>query len=87
MQIALASKSLTRGESVRGFVWPGDRQAEKLALLGAEVVEGDLASAADVRRAAEDQDVILTLTAVDDWLRLWLNGKLVHEQSLSRVPR
>ena len=37
--------------------------------------------------APEDQDVILTLTAVDDWLRLWLNGNLVHEQSLSRVPR
>jgi hypothetical protein len=31
--------------------------------------------------------VILTLTAVDDWLRLWLNGKLVHEQALSWVPR
>src|SRR5439155_19034775 len=33
------------------------------ALIGAEIVEEDLASSVDVRRAAEDQEVILHLGA------------------------
>jgi nucleoside-diphosphate-sugar epimerase len=59
----LARQFLTAGHEVRGFVWPADRQSAKLALIGAEIVEGDLADAADVRRAAEDQEVILHLGA------------------------
>src|SRR5689334_16502503 len=59
----VARHFLRQGHAVRGFVWPGDRQAEKLALLGAEILEGDLASSADVRRAVEDAEVILHLGA------------------------
>jgi nucleoside-diphosphate-sugar epimerase len=59
----LARQLLAQGHSVRGLVWPGDRQSEKLALIGAELVEGDLAANEDVRRAAEDQEVILHLGA------------------------
>lgn len=59
----VAVKFLENGHDVRGFVWPGDRQAEKMKAVGAEIVEGDLASSADVRAAAEDQEVILHLGA------------------------
>ena len=59
----LARHLLAQGHMVRGFVWSGDRQSEKLALLGAEIVEGNLASSADVGRAAADQDAILHLGA------------------------
>ena len=59
----LARQFLQNGHDVRGFVWPGDRQAEKMRSVGAEIVEGDLASSADVSAAAEDQEVILHLGA------------------------
>lgn len=59
----VAQQFLQRGHDVRGFVWPGDRQAEKMRSVGAEIVEGDLASSADVNAAAEDQEVILHLGA------------------------
>ncbi|MQG29234.1 MAG: NAD(P)-dependent oxidoreductase, partial [SAR202 cluster bacterium] len=59
----LARQFLQNGHDVRGFVWPGDRQTEKMRSVGAEIVEGDLASSADVSAAAEDQEVILHLGA------------------------
>ncbi|MDA0232276.1 MAG: NAD(P)-dependent oxidoreductase [Chloroflexi bacterium] len=59
----VARHFLQNGHSVRGFVWPGDRQSAKLAQVGAEIVEGDLASAADVKAAADGQEVILHLGA------------------------
>ena len=59
----LARQFLQNGHDVRGFVWPSDRQAEKMRTVGAEIVEGDLASSADVSAAAEDQEVILHLGA------------------------
>lgn len=59
----VAQNFLDRGHDVRGFVWPGDRQAEKMKAIGAEIVEGDLATSADVNAAAEDQEVILHLGA------------------------
>lgn len=59
----VAQKLLENGHDVRGFVWPGDRQAEKMKAIGAEIAEGDLASSADVNAAAEDQEVILHLGA------------------------
>jgi nucleoside-diphosphate-sugar epimerase len=59
----IARHFIGKGHSVRGLVWPGDRQAEKLRLVGADIVEGDLKSLADVRRAAEGQEVILHLGA------------------------
>ena len=59
----VAVKFLENGHEVRGFVWPGDRQAEKMKAVGAEIVEGDLASSADVNAAAEDQEAILHLGA------------------------
>jgi len=59
----MARHFLDHGHAVRGLVWPGDRQSEKLAQIGAEIVEGDLASSADVVAAAADQQVILHLGA------------------------
>lgn len=59
----VARQFLRNGHDVRGFVWPGDRQAEKMWSLGAEIVEGDLASAADVHAAAGGQEVILHMGA------------------------
>jgi nucleoside-diphosphate-sugar epimerase len=59
----VARHFLGKGHKVRGFVWPGDRQSEKLKQVGAEIVEGDLASNADVKAAAAGQDVILHLGA------------------------
>lgn len=59
----VARHYLQNGHDVRGFVWPGDRQSEKLQQIGAEIVEGDLASSADVNAAAAGQEVILHLGA------------------------
>ncbi|MDA1279602.1 MAG: NAD(P)-dependent oxidoreductase [Chloroflexi bacterium] len=59
----VAQNFLERGHDVRGFVWPGDRQAEKMRLIGAEIVAGDLADSTDVRTAAHGQEVILHLGA------------------------
>jgi len=59
----VAQNFLERGHDVRGFVWPGDRQAEKMKVIGAEIVEGDLASSADVNAAVEGQEAILHLGA------------------------
>ena len=59
----VARKFLQNGHDVRGFVWPRDRQAEKMQSVGAEIVEGDLASSADVNAAAAGQEVILHLGA------------------------
>jgi nucleoside-diphosphate-sugar epimerase len=67
----IARHFLEKGHRVRGLVWPGDRQAEKLeeALRQArgdtklDIVEGDLKTLADVKRAAEGQEVILHLGA------------------------
>lgn len=59
----VARHFLSKGHNVRGFVWPGDRQSEKLAQVGAEIVEGDLALSADVSAAADGQEVILHLGA------------------------
>jgi UDP-glucose 4-epimerase len=59
----VARHFLQKGHSVRGFVWPGDRQSEKLKQVGAEIVEGNLSSSADVNAAAEGQEVILHLGA------------------------
>ena len=59
----VARHFLAAGHQVRGLVWPGDRQSEKLAQLGADIVEGDLASSADVAAAASDQQAILHLGA------------------------
>jgi UDP-glucose 4-epimerase len=59
----VARHFLQKGHKVRGFVWPGDRQSEKLKQVGAEIVEGDLASNADVKRAVAGQEVILHMGA------------------------
>jgi nucleoside-diphosphate-sugar epimerase len=59
----IARNFLERSHDVRGLVWAGDRQAEKMRSIGAEIVEGDLASSADVNAAAEDQEVVLHLGA------------------------
>jgi len=59
----VAQNFLNKGHQVRGFVWPGDRQAQKMQALGAEIVEGDLAILADVQAAAEGREVILHLGA------------------------
>ena len=57
----VAQNFLNKGHQVRGFVWQGDRQAQKMQALGAEIVEGDLANLADVQAATEGREVILHL--------------------------
>ena len=53
----------TAGHEVRGLVWPADRAAEKIARLDIEIVEGDLASAAEVERAVAGCDAVFHLGA------------------------
>jgi nucleoside-diphosphate-sugar epimerase len=59
----VARHFIEQGHDVRGFVWPGDRQSQKLERIGAEIVEGNLASSQDVNAAVEGRDVILHLGA------------------------
>ncbi len=59
----VAQRFLENGHTVRGFVWPDDRQSEKMRAIGAEIVEGNLASSSDVNAAADGQEVILHLGA------------------------
>ena len=50
----VARHFLQKGHSVRGFVWPGDRQSAKLKQVGAEIVEGNLSSSSDVKELNTD---------------------------------
>ena len=59
----IAKHFLQQGHEVSGFVWPGDRQSHKLTKIGAKIIEGDLASHADVITAAKGQEIILHLGA------------------------
>ena len=59
----VAKHFVDNGHEVIGFVWPSDRQSEKIAQIGAEIVEGDLASSADVNRAAVGAEAIFHLGA------------------------
>ena len=71
----VARRFLDRGDRVRGFVWPGDRQAEKLKLLDAEFFEGDLRSLEDVAAAARGCDWIFHMGAA-----FQAGGPFTHEQ-------
>ncbi len=59
----VANRFIENGHDVRGFVWPGDRMAENMNRIGAEIVEGDLRSHEDVMRAAAGQEMIFHLGA------------------------
>ena len=59
----VAKRFVDLGHDVIGFVIPGDSQSEKVAQIGADIVEGDLASHADVRTAAEGAEAIFHLGA------------------------
>ena len=59
----IAQNFLDHGHEVTGMVWPGDRQIEKMKAIGAEIIEGDLASSGDVNAAVDGQEVILHLGA------------------------
>ncbi len=59
----VATTFIRNGHNVRGLVWRGDRQAEKIALIGADIVEGDLASSSEVAKSAQGSDAIFHLGA------------------------
>ncbi len=59
----VAQRFVENGHDVIGFVWPGDRQSQKIAQIGAEIVEGDLVSSADVNLAADGVEAIFHLGA------------------------
>ena len=59
----IANRFIENGHDVRGFVWPGDRMAENMNRVGAEIVEGDLRSHEDVMSAAAGRDTIFHLGA------------------------
>lgn len=59
----IANRFIENGHEVRGFVWPGDRMAENMNRVGAEIVEGDLRSHDDVMTAAAGQEMIFHLGA------------------------
>ncbi len=59
----VAKRFVDLGHEVTGFVVPGDPQSEKVAQVGAEVVEGDLASSADVMAAADGAEAVFHLGA------------------------
>ena len=52
-----------RGDSVRGFVLPGDPNTARLAATGAEIVEGRLEDRPSVIRAATGVDAVIHLGA------------------------
>ena len=56
-------RMIHNGHSLLGFTIPNDPQATKLAAIGADVVEGDLESLDDVRRAMAGVDAVLHLGA------------------------
>ncbi len=55
----LAQQLQQRGYEIRGLIMPNDPQAHKVAKLGMEIIEADLADAERVRAAADGVDVIL----------------------------
>jgi nucleoside-diphosphate-sugar epimerase len=59
----LAKALLEAGHAVRGLVWPQDRRAGKLEGLDVDLIEGDLADAADVQRAVNGTEVVCHLGA------------------------
>lgn len=59
----VAKRFVDLGHDVTGFVVPGDLQSEKVAQIGAHIVEGDLASHSDVRTAADGAEAIFHLGA------------------------
>ena len=59
----VAKRFVDKGHDITGLVVRGDSQAEKVAQIGADIVEGDLASSKDVANAAQDADVIFHLGA------------------------
>ena len=59
----VAKRFVDMGHDVAGFVVPGDPQIDKVAQAGAHIVEGDLASHADVRSAVEGAEAIFHLGA------------------------
>lgn len=71
----VARSFIGSGHRVRGFVWPGDRQTEKLRMLKAEIFEGDLRSLEDVKAAASGCDWIFHMGAA-----FQAGGPFTHEQ-------
>jgi UDP-glucose 4-epimerase len=59
----IARRFIENGHDVRGFVWPGDRSADNMARIGAEIVEGDLINLDDVMRSSDGVDAIFHLGA------------------------
>ena len=59
----VAKRFVDIGHDVAGFVVPGDPQSDKIAQIGADVLEGDLASHTDVKSAAEGAEAIFHLGA------------------------
>jgi len=60
--------NLTRGNSVRAMVLPGDAGAARLKELGVEVVEGDIRDFEAVKRAASGREIVFHCAAVvTDW--------------------
>ena len=59
----VAKRFVDLGHDVTGFVVPGDPQSEKVAQIGADIVEGDLASHGDVMFAVEGAEAVFHLGA------------------------
>ena len=59
----VAKRFVDLGHDVAGFVVPEDPQSEKAARIGAEIIEGDLASRVDVMEAADGAEAIFHLGA------------------------
>ena len=59
----VAKRFADMGHEITGFVFPGDSQADKVAQIGADIVEGDLASSRDVANAADGAKAIFHLGA------------------------
>ena len=59
----IAKFFLEKGHNVTGFVWAKDKQSEKMSLIGAKIIEGDLSNFEDVVSAFKDQDIIFHLGA------------------------
>lgn len=59
----LAQEMKRRGYDIRGLVMPGDPQAHKVAQLGVEIIEADMADGERLRAAVNGVEIIVHLAA------------------------
>src|SRR6516162_11623686 len=76
---------LARGVPVRAFVHTIDERSERLAALGAEIVQGDFLDIRSVQRAAQGTSAIYFAYPVQDGLATAAMALAAREAGISRL--